>query len=210
MRLFKRYTFIFCCLLSLLFALPLAASAQAPFKILVLGDSLSAAYNMPVEKGWVSLMATRLGDTYHVTNASISGQTTGNGVQQIDNLLKKHSPNLVILELGGNDGLRGQSLKTMRSNLSTMIEKSQAIQSKVLLLGMKIPPNYGRRYTEKFEAIYQQLAEKYQTAFIPFFLQDIATEQELMQPDGIHPNKQAQPMLAKRVEDQIVNIAKSQ
>lgn len=174
-----------------------AASSPSPV-ILVVGDSLSAAYGIDPEQGWVSLLGQRLrqkGFPHRVVNASISGDTTLNGVSRLRAALDKYQPALVIIELGGNDGLRGLSLQQMRTNLARMIELAQQQRARVLLVGMRIPPNYGRPYTEAFYGIYRELAEKYQTGLVPFLLDGIGGRDELMQADGIHPTAAAQPLM---------------
>ena len=170
--------------------------------ILVVGDSLSAGHGIAIEQGWVSLLASKIRKNnfrYRLVNASISGDTTANGLTRLQQSLDHHEPAIVVLELGGNDGLRGLSLQATRQNLSAMIEKSQARGASVLLVGIKIPPNYGRRYTQAFYAIYPELAEKYRVALMPFLLKSVATEAHLMQADGIHPNAAAQATIMENV-----------
>jgi acyl-CoA thioesterase-1 len=183
----------------LLLALPMTAPAQI---ILVVGDSLSAAYGIPVKDGWVSLLEQRLqaGEyPYRIVNASISGDTTANARSRLPPALERHKPALVLLELGGNDGLRGLSLAEMKNNLADMIASSRESGSRVLLIGVQLPPNYGPRYTEKFQSIYQELAREYGVVLLPSLVDGIGTEQALMQGDGIHPNTIAQPLIAERV-----------
>lgn len=187
----------------LLLVLPTAVSAQI---ILVVGDSLSAAWTIPVEQGWVSLLQQRLdsaGYPYRIVNASISGDTTANGRARLDQALASHKPSLVLLELGGNDGLRGLSLAEMKSNLAAMISSARAAGAQVLLIGMQLPPNYGPRYTERFQAIYRELAREHETALLPSLVDGIGTEQNLMQADGIHPNVSAQPLIRDRVWEEL-------
>jgi acyl-CoA thioesterase-1 len=170
--------------------------------IVVLGDSLSAAYGMEISESWPSLLQARLGEhgyAYRVFNSSITGDTTQGGLARLPRLLEKHGPAVLILELGGNDGLRGLPLEVTRANLSSMIEQSQAAGTAVILAEMRIPPNYGRSYTEKFNAMYTDLTEKYEIRLLPFLLQDIALEEGLMQADGIHPTAQAQPAILDHV-----------
>lgn len=170
--------------------------------ILVLGDSLSAAYGMEIGQSWPSLLQQRLeqnGYAYRVFNSSIAGDTTQSGVARLPRLLEQHKPDVVIIELGGNDGLRGLPIGVTRGNLSSMIEQSQSIGARVILAEMKIPPNYGRTYTEKFNAMYPFLAKNFGVTLLPFLLEDIALEGELMQPDGIHPTADAQPLIADLV-----------
>lgn len=167
--------------------------------ILVLGDSLSAAYGIDADKGWVALMARQLGPHYAVLNASISGETTQGGLARLPALLEKHQPDWLLLELGANDGLRGQSLQQMRVNLQQMIDLSQQAKAQVLLIGNHIPPNYGRIYTERFFQSYAELATKNKLALVPFMLAGIATKPALMQADGLHPNAAAQSDLLANI-----------
>jgi acyl-CoA thioesterase-1 len=164
--------------------------------ILVLGDSISAAYGMPSNQGWVALLNEYLlqhSDVSHLlVNASISGETTAGALKRLPKLLSKHQPHIVIIELGGNDGLRGFPILTLRKNLSQLITLSQTSNAKVLLTEMRIPPNYGPRYTQQFFNSYALLSEKYDITLVPFLLSDIATNPKLMQEDGIHPTAQAQ------------------
>lgn len=166
--------------------------------VLVLGDSISAGYGIEIEQGWVSLLQQRLderGLSYQVVNASISGDTSAGGRNRLPALLAQHQPQLVIIELGGNDGLRGLPLASLQANLAAMVQLSHADNAKVLLLGMRIPPNYGPRYSEGFYQVFQQVAQEQQVALVDFFLEDVATEPAMMQADGIHPTQQAQPQL---------------
>jgi acyl-CoA thioesterase-1 len=166
--------------------------------IIILGDSISAAYNMEARQSWPSLLQERLdknGYKYRVFNSSITGDTTQGGLVRLPRLLDKYSPALVIIELGGNDGLRGVSIDITRANLSAMIEASQVAGATVLLAEMRIPPNYGTTYTEQFNRNYALLKEKYGVLLIPFLMRDVALEPDLMQADGIHPSAQAQPYI---------------
>lgn len=175
-----------------LFALP--AQAQQPV-ILVLGDSLSANYGMREDQGWVELLRQRLaaaGYPHRVVNASISGDTTSGGLARLPQALARHRPTIVIIELGGNDGLRGLPLTEMRNNLAAMIEQTRAAGAEALLVGMQIPPNYGPAYARQFHAVYGELANQYQVPLVPFLLEGIATDLTLMQEDGIHPRPEAQ------------------
>ncbi len=173
--------------------------SNAKQKVLVWGDSLSAAYGIPVEKGWVNLMQEKLGDDIEIVNGSISGETTQGGVTRLPAALQAHNPNFVILELGANDGLRGIAPSVTKNNLKKMIEHAQQAQAKVMLLGMKIPPNYGMAYTQQFEAQYAQLAKDYNLTFIPFFLEDIVQDLALLQEDELHPTEAAQPIILEKV-----------
>ncbi len=196
-----RIQLMHCFLLLLLCALPLSAQASTP-RLLVLGDSLSAAYQMPEEAGWVSLLQQQMeasGLDWQVVNASISGETTSGGLSRLPGLLRQHQPAMVLIELGGNDGLRGLPPSLIKNNLSRLIQLSLAEDAQVLLAAMRIPPNYGRAYVEQFEAIYPQLAEEYQVPLIPFILESIATQPSLMMADGIHPTEAAQPLIRDKV-----------
>jgi acyl-CoA thioesterase-1 len=168
-------------------------------KILVLGDSISAAYGMSLEQGWVARLASRLEPGFTVVNASISGETTEGGLRRLPPLLQTHQPDLVIIELGGNDGLRGYPLKTLRENLAGMVDLSQQSGARVILVPMEIPPNYGTRYTEGFRLAYQSVAEATDSTLAPFILDGVATRPRLMQPDGIHPTVEAQPLLLENM-----------
>ena len=164
----------------------------------MLGDSLSAAHNMTPELGWVALLDKQLDEMscpVEVVNASISGETTAGGLTRLPRLLKINNPSIVILELGSNDGLRGFPIDMMRSNLEQMVDLSQSAGAKVLIIGMRIPSNYGRRYTESFASTFSELAEDKDTAFLPFFLDGISEDENLMLADTIHPNETAQPIL---------------
>ena len=179
------------------------AQANEPRHILILGDSLSAAYGMEQSQAWVSLLKERLATKqpqhFTITNASISGETTDGGLRRLPELLSKHQPDIVILELGGNDGLRGFPPQVIRQNLQQMIDLSQQNQAEVLLIGIEIPPNYGKRYTEAFSQIFADLAQQFDLAFLPFFLDGVFDGQAMMQPDGIHPTAAAQPQLLNNV-----------
>lgn len=170
--------------------------------ILVLGDSLSAAYGMEIGESWPSLLQRRLdedGHAYRVFNSSITGDTTQGGLTRLPRLLERHRPDIVILELGGNDGLRGLPLEVTRSNLAGMIEQSRAAGAQVLLAEMRIPPNYGRSYAEKFNGAYSELSAEYDVVLLPFLLEDIALKPGLMMDDGIHPTAAAQPVILDQV-----------
>lgn len=157
---------------------------------------------MDLDRTWVSLLEARLqeeGYGYRVVNASISGDTTGNGLRRLPRALKLHQPEIVIIELGGNDGLRGLPVPVMRDNLRAMIEKSEAAGAMVVLAGILIPPNYGEDYASDFAAVYPALAAEYQLPLIPFFMDGVALDRTMMQDDGIHPNENAQPILLDNV-----------
>ncbi|WP_028634528.1 arylesterase [Pseudomonas parafulva] len=166
--------------------------------LLIVGDSISAGFGLDTRQGWVSLLQTRLqqeGFDDKVVNASISGDTSAGGQARLPALLAAHKPGVVVLELGGNDGLRGQPPGQLQQNLASMIEQSHKAGAKVLLLGMRLPPNYGVRYTEAFAQVYQQLAADKHVALVPFFLDGVGGVPELMQADGIHPAQGAQQRL---------------
>lgn len=175
----------------------------APQKsILVYGDSLSAAYGIAQARGWVALLGERLKrerPDYSVVNASISGETTAGGRARLQSALERHKPSIVVLELGANDGLRGLPLKQMQENLAAMIRQAQGAGARVLMIGMKMPPNYGPDYTREFEAAFASAARRHQAALVPFLLEDFAEKPELFQPDRIHPNEAAQPLMLDRV-----------
>lgn len=193
------------CLMAMLIALLLWISplqATESRVLLVLGDSLSAAYNLPATSGWVSLLEQRLKREYpewQVVNASISGETTTGGLTRLPALLRQHQPALVLLELGANDGLRGQPVPGIRNNLSQLIRLSRDAGADVLLLGILLPPNYGPRYTSQFEQLYPQLATEYKLPLLPFLLDGVADRPELMQQDGLHPTAAAQPRVLDNV-----------
>jgi acyl-CoA thioesterase-1 len=175
-----------------------AAASKAPRTVLVMGDSLSAAYGLSASQGWVGLTAERMAKSHpgwKVVNASISGETTAGGASRIAGELKRNKPEVVVIELGANDGLRGLPLAQTRANLEKMIKASQAAGAKVLLVGMRMPPNYGRDYTQGFERTFSELAKQHKTAFLPFLLEPIATDRAAFQADNLHPTAAAQPKL---------------
>jgi len=170
--------------------------------IVVLGDSISAGYGLKVGQGWVSLLQKKFNNKdkpYILFNESISGDTTAGGLARIDDALSRHKPEWVLLELGANDGLRGLSPKLMKRNLAEMVKRSQNTGAKVLLLSMRIPPNYGKRYVDMFYMVYPQLAKELDIPFVPFILEDVALVEEMMQKDGLHPNAKAQPIIADKI-----------
>ncbi|MDR5860838.1 arylesterase [Halomonas eurihalina] len=177
--------------------------------ILVMGDSLSAAYGIERQDGWVSLLADRLTGKAQVINASISGETTAGGKARLPELLGQHSPDIVLLELGGNDGLRGLPPTQMRANLAEMIEASQASGAEVALLGIDIPPNYGQAYRDAFTGVFTALAQRYEVPLLPFLLDDVALHDELMQDDGIHPTAAAQPQVLDNVWPVLATLLES-
>ena len=185
--------------IGLLLMLPQIAAAAT---ILVFGDSLSAGYGLPQEQGWVKLLERKLRNDksdYKVVNASISGETTAGGRTRIAAALTKYRPAIVVLELGANDGLRGQSLEAMRANLEAMVEACRKSRSEVLLVGMRLPPNYGPAYTEKFRDVFAAVARDRKLTFVPFLLDRFAEKREYFQDDGVHPTAQAQPLIAETV-----------
>jgi acyl-CoA thioesterase-1 len=176
-------------------------AAGEPF-ILVLGDSLSAGYGMDREYSWVALFETRLNETghsYQVLNSSISGDTTQGGLARLPRLLDRYQPKFVIIELGGNDGLRGLDPAVTRNNMTSMILQSQDNGARVLLAGIRLPPNYGTAYLEQFESIYADLAGEYGTLLVPFFMDGVIFTPGMMQADGIHPGEKGQPVLLENV-----------
>jgi len=178
------------------------ANASAARTLLVLGDSLSAEYGLARGTGWVAQLEQRLAEAapgWTVVNASISGETTAGGASRIASLLDKHKPAAVIVELGGNDALRGLDLNATRGNLDRIVGASQKAGAKVLVLGMQMPPNYGRAYTEAFEKMFRDVAQAHRAPLVPFFLDGIAERIELFQPDRIHPNEKAQPRMLENV-----------
>lgn len=178
------------------------ATAATPAKILVLGDSLSAEYGLPRDSGWVRLLADRLGKEapqYSVVNASVSGETTSGGRTRLPALLRQQRPAIVVVQLGANDGLRGLSLAAMRENLAAMIGAARASGAKVLLIGMRIPPNYGRDYADRFAATFQHVAAAEKVPLVPFLLEGFADRLDYFQDDRIHPNGSAQPKMLDTV-----------
>jgi acyl-CoA thioesterase-1 len=187
---------------------PATGSAAAPV-VLVFGDSLSAGLGLRAEQGWVSLLAQRIeraGYGFHVVNASVSGETTAGGLERLPRALALHRPRIVLLELGANDGLRGLPLDQARGNLTRMLGLLQRQRIGVLLLGVRLPPNYGERYTDGFQAMYRDLAERFHVALLPFLLEHVALHPELIQADGLHPNARAQPLLLDNVWPQLMPL----
>lgn len=186
----------------LLTAVQAVTAHAAASVVLVLGNSLSSAYGLDVDVGWVQLLRDRLdarGAGYRVVNASISGDTTNGGAARLPAALEKHAPDVVVVELGGNDGLRGLPLSVTRANLERIIIDSKNAGARVVLLGMRLPPNYGPAYTEAFYAIYEELADRYDVARVPFFLDGVGGVDGMMQSDGIHPVAKAQPLMLENV-----------
>jgi acyl-CoA thioesterase-1 len=177
-----------------------SAAAAAAGTVLVFGDSLSAAYGISQKDGWVSLLGERLKPRdYTVVNASISGETTSGGAARIGDALARFRPDILVLALGGNDGLRGLPVAEMKANLATIVRAAQARKARVLVVGVRIPPNYGRQYTAAFFQAFAEVAKQYRAAYVPFLLDGIGERQELFQPDQIHPTAAAQPLILETV-----------
>ena len=192
----KKLFFCFIVLLN-----PIITNAKTS-NILIFGDSLSAGYGIDIDQAWPTLLQQRLTSKnldYRIINASISGETTEGGVARIENILNKYTPKVIILELGGNDGLRGFPHQRIKNNLDKIIKTSVTKGTSLLLLGIKIPPNYGPRYTRGFEKIYLDLAQENNVPLIEFFMENVALNKKLMQDDGIHPNELAQPILLQNI-----------
>lgn len=186
----------------LAFALFASSAYSASKTVLVLGDSLSAEYGLARGSGWVALLEKKLQSEKidaRIVNASISGETTSGGRSRLPALLDQHKPDIVIIELGGNDALRGLALNSTEDNLAAMITASQKAKARVLLVGMQIPPNYGREYAQKFFAIYARLAKEKKTDLVPFLLEAVAEQPQMFQGDRIHPTAEAQPLILNNV-----------
>lgn len=191
--------FAYLIFLTLISFTTLNASAKG---VLVLGDSLAAGYGLEAGEGWVDLLQLRLDEKGHeveLINASVSGETTAGGLARLPDLLELHQPTKVLLELGANDGLRGTPLPIIESNLNKLIELSQNSGAQVIILGNRLPPNYGPRYTQQFFSIFSKVAQDYELALVPFLLDKVATDWDLMQSDGLHPNAKAQPIMLETV-----------
>jgi acyl-CoA thioesterase-1 len=179
-----------------------AISPAESTTIMVYGDSLSAGYGLPQKTGWVSMLKTQLKKqqaVYQIINASISGETTLGGLNRIEQALKRHHPNIVIVELGANDGLRGLPIKSIHDNLEAIVKACKQNKASILLVGMRLPPNYGTAYTKKFSAIYQQIAKRHELRLVPFLLAGFGDKPEYFQEDKIHPNKNAQEKILNNV-----------
>ena len=188
-----------------------ATSVQAAQTIVIYGDSLSAAYGIQQSEGWVTLLQNKLTQQnldYKVVNASISGETTSGGLGRFKAMLANHKPNIVVIELGANDGLRGLSVKEMQNNLTSMITQAKAVGAKVMLLGMRIPPNYGIQYTQQFSETYINLAKKHGLPLVSFFLDGVAGNPSLVLDDGLHPKAAAQARLLENVWPTLEKILK--
>ena len=193
-------------LVFILFLVIKPLSAAADNTILILGDSLSAAYGLQQEQGWVKLLQDKYNDEQAdiaLVNASISGETSGGALRRLDALLTQYQPTHVLIELGANDGLRGFPVKKMQSNLTALIQKSQAANAMTALMEIYIPPNYGPRYSKMFTDSFSQISEETDTHLLNFFMLNIADKPELMQNDGLHPNKKAQPLIRDEMYDSI-------
>lgn len=185
----------------MLLLLPLSAAARAPV-VLILGDSLSAGYGISTDEGWVALLQARIASEvlpHEVINASVSGETTAGGLARLPRLLESHQPAVLVIELGANDGLRGVPLSVFRENLEALIRGGRDAGARILLLGVRLPPNYGAAYTEGFQAVYAEVAEGLGVALVPAFLKGIAEDWALMQSDGLHPKSQAQGLILDNV-----------
>ena len=195
-------SFVLSLIVASLVAMPANAQVINPQAIVIFGDSLSAAYGIKQDEGWVALLQQRLNEQKifgQVVNASISGETTSSGLSRFADMLKQQNPNIVVIALGGNDGLRGLNVAEINSNLDKMILQAKAINAQVLLLGVKIPPNYGLKYSQQFSDNYQQLAKKHAIKLVPFFLDGVAGNPKLIQADGLHPLAIAQPKILDNV-----------
>lgn len=202
---------VLCCILWSGVATAKTATEKPDPAILVVGDSLSAEYGLRRDSGWVNILGRHLTEEktgYQIHNSSISGDTTSGGLSRLPAALAHYRPEIVIIELGSNDALRGLSLKMTEDNLSKMVAMSQKANASVLLLGMQIPPNYGPRYTEQFRDIFVSVAKAHGAALVPFFFEGIATDKSMFQSDGMHPNEQAQAILEKNVWAHLAPILK--
>jgi acyl-CoA thioesterase-1 len=181
--------------------------------VLVIGDSLSAGYGLSAGQGWVELLQKKLaahGFAHRIVNASISGDTTAGGRSRIGAALQAHKPDIVIIELGGNDGLRGATIQSVKSNLDFIVETAQRAGAQVLLLGMQLPPNYGPAYVRQFSALFSDVAKSRNTGFVPFFLQGFGDKPEMFQPDRIHPTAQAQPLMVETIWPELKKLLSRQ
>ena len=213
---FRRYwlalTLVFlqlCVVSDHLYAATTSSQTPQQFRLLVLGDSLSAGYGLKQQQGWVSLLQNIWNDEQvqiDVVNAAISGETTDGGLARLPRLLEQHEPSHVLIELGGNDGLQGHPVNKTRANLNEMVKLAKDSGATVFIQDMQIPTNYGSRYTKMFGDAFDKVAEENEISLIPFFLQDVALDKSLMQNDGIHPNAEAQPMIAQFMRDQLTPL----
>ena len=197
--------------LFLILFLPYSITAETK-KLLILGDSISAGYGIKESKNWVTLLEKKLNadneNTYILVNASISGDTSSGGVSRIEKALNTHSPDFVLIELGGNDALRGYPIININQNIDQIINIVLRKNSKPILMQIKIPPNYGKKYVEAFENIYKNISSKYEIPLIDFILENVALKTSLMQLDGIHPNEMAQPIMAEQIKSSLIKIMK--
>lgn len=213
---FRRYwlalTLVFlqlCVVSDHLYAATTSSQTPQQFRLLVLGDSLSAGYGLKQQQGWVSLLQNIWNDEQvqiDVVNAAISGETTDGGLARLPRLLEQHEPSHVLIELGGNDGLQGHPVNKTRANLDEMVKLAKDSGATVFIQDMQIPTNYGSRYTKMFGDAFDKVAEENEISLIPFFLQDVALDKSLMQNDGIHPNAEAQPMIARFMREQLTPL----
>lgn len=197
---FLRFIRGFIIILPFINSIALAETSSPQTKTLLMwGDSLSAAYGISVEKGWVNLLQAKLGDKFKIINGSISGETTSGGLTRLPEALNTHKPDYVVIELGANDGLRGLPTTEMQANLEQMIKLSQAAKAKVILIGIYMPANYGTVYTKRFAQVYLDLAKQYELPLMPFLLEGVALNPDLIQADGLHPNEKAQSIILDNV-----------
>jgi acyl-CoA thioesterase-1 len=204
---FKRFAYV-SWITVLVAALAFGHAVQAA-TVMVVGDSLSDAYSIPRESGWVHLLSERLDGEHEVVNASISGETTAGAATRIDGLLERHDPDVLLIILGGNDGLRGLSPAQTEDNLAALIEKGKSAGARVGLMQIRLPPNLGPVYIERFEAVYPRLAERFDVDLLPFFLEDIFQRPGMLQDDGIHPTAQAQPLILQNVWTELQPLIES-
>jgi acyl-CoA thioesterase-1 len=208
LALFKKWT-----VAALLMLVASASAYSAPKTVLVLGDSLSAEYGLTRGSGWVALLENRLRDARldaHVVNASISGETTSGGLTRLPALLDQHHPSVVVIELGANDGLRGLPVASAEQNLRSMVELARQRKARVLLVGMRLPPNYGRAYTERFSGMYGELSRQLKTPLVPFMLEGVAQDPAMFQPDRLHPLATAHPIILSNIWPKFAPLLQSQ
>ncbi len=209
MKCLEKYGLKIILILFLIFSYSITADTK---KLLILGDSISAGYGIKESENWVALLANSLNKNseinYILINSSVSGDTTSGGVSRVKKALEAHSPDYVLIELGGNDALRGYPIANIQKNLEIIISQVLEEKSKPILMQIKIPPNYGRRYVNAFEDLYPTISKNYQIPLVDFLLENVALDQNLMQADGIHPNSKAQPLIAKQMKKIILGIIK--
>ena len=195
----RKFNFI---LILLSLVLSQIALSETSKKFLILGDSISAGYGIDLDRKWTSILQRKLdssGKNLRIINASVNGESTSGGLSRIENLMKSHSPDYLLIELGGNDALRGYPVDKIKSNLIEICKKAAKENVFIMLMQIKIPPNYGRIYTQAFESIYNEIADELGILLVPFMLENIALDSNLMLPDGIHPNEKGQPFIAEEV-----------